>query len=265
MKQVRASVISNAEVTPGVHLMWLRAPEIAQDARPGQFVLASAGDRYFLSRPISLHLIDDDNVALLVRITGKGTEWFSEQKKGAELDFIGMLGNGFEIKSSDKRLLLVAGGMGIAPVLFLAQEAVSRGLTTTLLYGAPTKKELYPLDELSSGIETIIATDDGTAGQKCLVTDLIPEYINEADAVFACGPLPMYKDMTRRRQKLLKNKPCQISLEMRMACGHGVCYGCTIETKQGLKQVCKDGPVFELDEVEDLLKDDSLCAKWLTV
>ena len=100
-----------------------------------------------------------------------------------------------------------------------------------------------------AGIEVLSATDDGSVGYRGLVTDLIPEYAAKADQVFACGPEPMYRHMAAHRKQLFGKKPVQISLEERMGCGFGVCYGCTIKTKKGLKQVCQDGPVFELDEI----------------
>ncbi len=273
MKRVTTRVISNQRVMPDAFLVWLEAPEIAQLARPGQFVLIQTGKGHFLPRPISIHQKTDSQIALLIRIAGKGTEWLSLRKAGEPLKVIGTLGNGFSIKPTSKKLLLVAGGMGIAPLMFLAQEAIKRNCSVILLKGATTKAELYPDNLIPKGIEIASATDDGTIGKIGVVTTLLQDYSNIllsgyigwANQVFACGPLGMYKDLARRRNELVKDKPCQISLEMRMACGHGVCYGCTIETKKGLKQVCKDGPVFELDEVKDTLANDASCTRWLTV
>ena len=107
------------------------------------------------------------------------------------------------------------------------------------------------------------ASDDGSSGRRGMVTELIPLYIEKADQVFACGPLPMYITLAMQKDELLRGKPLQLSLEMRMACGHGVCYGCTVETRNGLKQVCKDGPVFDLTDIEATLKDEAVCGKWL--
>ncbi|MFH0847219.1 MAG: dihydroorotate dehydrogenase electron transfer subunit [Chloroflexota bacterium] len=263
MKQVTARVISNQKVMPDASLMWLEAPAIAESAQAGQFVLVQTGEN-FLPRPVSIHQKKDSQIALLIRVTGSGMEWLSVRSVGEAIRLTGTLGNGFSIKPNAKNLLLVAGGMGIAPLIFLAKQAVNKGLSVTLLYGTVNTNR-YPDRMVPSQIKVIAATEDGSVGQKGLVTSLIPDYIDKADQVFACGPLAMYKDLAKRKTELLKNKPCQISLEMRMACGHGVCYGCTIETKKGLKQVCKDGPVFELDDVENLLKDDALCLRWLTV
>jgi len=119
-----------------------------------------------------------------------------------------------------------------------------------LLLGASTAAQLYPTHLLPPKIKLITTTEDGSAGKKGLVTDLLPEYVDGADQVFACGPMPMYRDMALKNQELKPDgKPVQISLEVRMGCGLGVCYGCTIKTKNGLKQVCKDGPVFDLDDI----------------
>jgi len=113
--------------------------------------------------------------------------------------------------------------------------------------------QLYPKHLPPPEAELIIATEDGTAGQKGMITDFLPDFIDWADQVFACGPISMYHTMAARKQQLLKAKSAQVSLEVRMGCGRGVCYGCTVRTKRGLKQVCKDGPVFDL---EDILWDE---------
>jgi dihydroorotate dehydrogenase electron transfer subunit len=165
------------------------------------------------------------------------------------LDIFGPLGNGYTTHPDSKHLLLVAGGIGIAPLAFLAQQAPKRGCSATLLLGAQTAAQLCPKNLLPSKVKLIIATEDGTTGKRGVVTDLLPDFISWADQVFACGPISMYQTMATQRQKLLKTKPVQISLEVRMGCGLSVCYGCTVKTRSGLKQVCKDGPVFNLDDI----------------
>ncbi len=297
MKQVKAKLVSKPEKllgelershspsvrlppyprdTFGTWLVWIRWPEISIQAKPGQFVLVNCGDLY-LPRPISIHRVENNTFALLFsELEGsKGIAWLSKRKRGNEIEIVGAkpLGNGFSIPPKAKKLLLVAGGIGIAPLVFLADYAIAQKRQVVLIHGAsgehktlgqPNPEQVYPKSLLSPKVtfDPIVTSSNGKLN---MATDLIPKYIDWADEVFACGPLAMYKDLARRKKKLLKDKPCQISLEMRMACGHGVCYGCTIETKQGLKQVCKDGPVFNLDDVETILKDDALCAKWLTV
>jgi dihydroorotate dehydrogenase electron transfer subunit len=209
--------------------------------------MVHCGEDTLLRRPFSLHQLEGKRLALLFNVVGRGTHWLSQRQAGDSLDLLGPLGNGYTIYPDAKNLLLVAGGIGIAPLVFLAQKAAKGGRSITLLLGAQTATELYPKNLLPPKVKLITATEDGTSGQRGLVTDLLPDFISWADQVFACGPLPMYQ--TLAAQKLLKTKPVQVSLEVRMGCGLGVCYGCTAKTKNGLKQVCKDGPVFELNDI----------------
>jgi dihydroorotate dehydrogenase electron transfer subunit len=246
LRQAKATVISDTEIMPGVYLIWLDSPQIASSAQPGQFVMVRCGD-YQLRRPFSIHRQDGNKIALLFNIVGKGTQWLSQGKAGDNIDLLGPLGNGYSIHPDSHNLLLVAGGIGIAPLVFLAQQALKRGCSVTLLLGVATTTQLYPKNLLLAKVKLIIATEDGTAGKRGLVTDLLPDFIGGADQVFACGPISMYQTMAQMPE--LKDRPVQISLEVRMGCGLGVCYGCTIKARSGLKQVCKDGPIFDLDDV----------------
>ncbi len=248
MKQVIAPVISNSEVMPGVYLIWLESPRIASLAQPGQFVMVRCGEDTVLPRPLSIHQIAENKLALLFSLIGKGTTWLSQREAGDEVDIFGPLGNSFSNYPGSQNLLLVAGGIGIAPLCFLAKETVEKDYPVTLLYGTANKHR-YPEDLLPHGIKLVAATEDGTVGHRGLITDLLPDFIDSADQVFACGPPAMYRDMYLQREDLLKGKPVQVSLEVRMGCGRGVCYGCTIKTREGLKLVCEDGPVFNLDDI----------------
>jgi len=250
LKQGFAPVIANTEVMPGVYLIWFESPQIASEAQPGQFVMVRCGEETLLRRPLSIHQqADKAKLALLFTVVGKGTHWLSQRQVGNNIDLLGPLGSGYSIHPTSHNLLLVAGGIGIAPLGFLAQKAVGQGCSVRLLLGASTASQLYPKHLLPAEAELIIATEDGTAGKKGVVTDPLPDFAGWADQTFACGPIPMYHDMATRSQQLLKGKPVQISLEVRMGCGLGVCYGCTVKTKNGLKQVCKDGPVFDLENI----------------
>ena len=242
---------------PGVYLIWLDSPQIAPQTQPGQFVMVRCGEDTVLRRPLSVHRRDGNKIALLFTVIGKGTYWLSQCKAGDNIDLLGPLGNGYSIHPDSHNLLLVAGGIGIAPLCFLAQQALQRRWSVALLLGASTTTQLYPKHLLPAKVKLIIATEDGTAGKRGLVTDLLPDFIDGADQIFACGPMPMYRDMAHRKTELgLEGKPVQISLEVRMGCGLGVCYGCTVKTKSGLRQVCKDGPIFDLDDILwDRLKD----------
>ncbi len=234
---------------PRVYLIWLESPQIASEANPGQFVMVHCGEETLLRRPLSLHQQDSSRIALLFQVVGKGTAWLSRCKAGDNVDIFGPLGNGFSIPPASRNLLLVAGGIGIAPLCFLAQKALNQGCSVRLLSGTPTATQLYPKHFLPAEAELIIATEDGTAGKKGMVTDLLPDFTGWADQTFACGPVPMYREMYAQRENLLKAKPVQVSLEVMMGCGLGVCYGCTVKTKSGQKQVCKDGPVFNLEDI----------------
>ncbi len=264
MQQVLAKVVSNSQLiryaVPGrpslgfpfviYHLICAEAPEIASKARPGQFVTVSCGSGLILRRPLSIHLVKGVNqLYLLFAVVGKGTQWLSQCREGEKLDLLGPLGNGFSIESSSKNLLLVAGGIGIAPIAFLAHEVVRQGKSIKLLLGARTKDGLYPENYLPLGIETIFVTEDGTYGKKGMLSEVIAEYALWADHIYACGPKAMYEAIAAQMQRQRIKKPVQISLELRMGCGIGACLACTVKTKNGLKQICKDGPVFNLDEV----------------
>ena len=256
MIQVVATVISNEKLW-GEHwvsghlkflstwLLWLKCPEVASEAKPGQFVMVNCGKECLLRRPFSIHQVNEDGIALFYAVLadGKGTRWLSKRKAGESVDIVVPLSNGFSIAPDSNNLLLVAGGNGIAPLYFLAQDALKRKRSVTLLYGtADNKRRSIP-----PNIKLVSATEDGSIGKKGMITDLLPDFISGADQLFACGPLLMYKAMAR--MPALSKKPVQISLEVRMGCGQGICYGCTVKTRKGLRQVCQDGPVFELNDI----------------
>jgi len=260
--------------------MWLEAPDIAATAQPGQFITVRC-EGLVLRRPLSVHQADSSRIALLFKIVGRGTLWLSQRQRGDKVDIIGPLGNGFSVEPEARNLLLVAGGIGIAPLVFLAQRSAAQH-SVTLIYGASMAKELYafsslpltfnsPLSKgegkrrceersnllsLPDSIRFIPVTEDGSMGKEGMVTDILPDFLDWADQVYACGPIDMYKTMLQQlhspslaTSKERSNLKCQVSLEVRMGCGIGACYGCTINTRKGLKKVCRDGPVFELDDI----------------
>ncbi len=257
MRQVSAPIISSSEVVSGTYHIRLEAPDITAEARPGQFVMVSCGGDTVVPRPLSIHRVDGNNLSLLFSVVGKGTDWLSRRKKGEVLNIFGPLGTGFFIKPATRNVLIIAGGIGIAPLCFLIDEALKGERKVTLINGAKTADCLLPISTSQkmfdegvkpASINVVNATEDGTEGFKGMATDLIPAYLEGIDQVFACGPVEMYHAMSQILE--LKDKSVQISLEIMMGCGVGVCYGCTIRTKQGIKQVCKDGPVFEMGEME---------------
>ncbi len=252
-----ATVLSNDSIMPGVFQLRLQCPEIAGMAKPGQFVMLKCGTENLLRRPISISdaSAPSGQIGLMIANIGKGTEWLSRREPDEELDILGPLGNGFTIDETAEKLLLIGGGMGIAPLNFLARKATALGKTVTLVLGARTGELLCPSSHLPQVDECVFCTEDASVGIKGRVTDCPDVHIAEAQQVFACGPLPMYRALAK--DKRFEGKPMQISLEVRMACGIGLCYGCTVKTKQGLRQVCENGPVFQMgnilwDELADL-------------
>ena len=260
MNQYTARVISKSEPIKGLdrsqgrsieysQLISLECPEIAAEARPGQFVMVNCGENT-LPRPFSINRITENGELSLyfaVLEGGTGTRWLSGRKPGDVVKVLGPLGNGFTIDETSHNLLLIGGGMGIAPLVFLTEESVKEGKTVTLLYGTQNQ-DRYPVESALPEVDTVNATEDGSIGHHGMITELIPEYIDKTDQVFICGPSAMYNYI--KSQDIIKNKPAQVSLEVRMACGRGICYGCTIQTLNGIKRVCEDGPVFDFNEID---------------
>ncbi len=264
MKQSLYDITSNVEVMPGVYLMWLEAPDIASSAQPGQFITVCCGG-LILRRPFSVHQVviaseaKQSQLAILFKVVGKGTFGLSKMQAGNKIDVLGPLGRGFDIASDSKNLLLVGGGIGIAPLIFLAQYASSER-RITLIHGAETASQVYQ-QPLPEEVQFIPVTEDGTLGRKGMATDILPDFLSWADQVCACGPVDMYKAMSlilnpsplkgegKGEGEKRSNLRCQVSLEVRMGCGIGACRSCTINTRHGLKQVCRDGPVFELNDI----------------
>jgi len=250
MKLVSAPIISNTEVLPNIYLLQAKAPKIAGLAQPGQYVMVRCGEGYDmpLRRPLGIHRISKDGISLLYAVVGRGTEWLLQRKAGEYVDLFGPLGKGFEIYPSSRNLLLVAGGVGVAPLVALAEHAIGTGRAVRLVIGEKNAAKIYPERLLPLGIKPVVTTEDGSLGQKGMVTDILPQFIPAADQIFVCGPLPMYRAIAKMGSKLGK-KPTQVLLEMVMGCGVGACLSCSIETKSGRKLVCKDGPVFEFGDI----------------
>lgn len=248
-REVMGRVMENREVMPGVYLMWLESEFIARAARPGQFVMLGCGEATLLRRPFAVFDINHgrSGFALLYGVVGRGTRWLSYRQVGEELSFMGPLGNGFTIYPSSRRLLLIAGGLGVAPLAFLAKVSQEAGLELGLLLGAASSDQVCPPWLLPSGVTCQVATLDGSQGERGLITDLIDRVNGGVDQVFACGPQGMYVQLWHEGSA--RDLPVQVSIEVKMGCGVGGCYGCSIRTRQGMKRVCHDGPVFELRDV----------------
>ena len=259
--QIKSHIIEHEEAAPHTRLFVLDAPELAQSAQPGQFVHVLCGSSYdpLLRRPLGVHAADPKTgrVSLLYEIVGRGTSLLAEKCTGETLDLLGPLGNGFALpKSKEQPVLLIAGGIGIAPIYFLAQRIIGFSHMTFII-GARTKSMLLYAGQLAGqGFDVLTATDDGSAGYHGFVTGPSQEYIKGMDKanpplVYACGPMPMLKAVAGITKA--HGLKCQVSTEAKMACGVGACMSCVIKVKSGNSyeyvRACKEGPVFDADEV----------------
>lgn len=255
MQIAYARVLSSEEVYPTAFVMWLSAPLLTRAARAGQFVMVGCSDSLdpLLPRPMSYHRFrvvnGERQMALLFDVRGRGTHWLSLRQPGDEVRLFGPLGRGYSVRPDARNLLLVAGGIGVAALVALMDQAVAEGRSVTLLYGVRTAERMLPLDLLPPEVEVVLASDDGSVGRRGLVTDMLADYLPWADQVFACGPNPMFQAMAAVVRSAASRKPVQVLLEERMACGLGICYSCAAVTRQGVRLVCRDGPRFDLRQV----------------
>jgi len=263
MFSLKAKLIYNKKIKGNYFRCLIDAPLIAKKANPGQFVNIKVSDTItpLLRRPFSIHRVKGEKIEILYEALGEGTKILSQRKPGEYLEVIGPLGSGFDYSSqltAHSSQVLVAGGMGVAPLIFLAEKitAHSSQLTDYRLFvviGAKTKSQILCEKEFRDlGCEVKIATDDGSKGFRGRVTDLLKNillttYNLQLTTIYACGPRPMLKEIAVISQQY--NIPAQVSLEEHMACGFGACLGCVVNTEQGFKRVCKEGPVFNSDEI----------------
>ena len=281
MRLVGAELIEAREILPGQWLQTYHAPALATGSRAGQFVHVRTGDLsgFVLRRPFSINTSDaaTGTISIHFRTIGRGTEWFTHLRPGDVIDMLGPLGRPFEVDPRSQHLLLIAGGLGMAGVRSLADEAIRDGRQVTLLFGAASARDVYPTALLPDEVEYVIATDDGSVGHHGYVTDLVPAYEAWADQAFACGPEPMLKAVSRlattrshrmgvaklgRKRGGGKASPAgspaarrkaflQVSMEQRMGCAVGACLGCVVMATSGTPQrVCREGPVFASDEID---------------
>lgn len=222
-------------------------PEI----KPGQFTeVYVEGADVLLRRPISIHYVDRQNkeLWLLVQKVGKGTRKMSELKKNDIVNVVFPLGNGFTIPEKSEKVLLVGGGVGIAPLLQLGLELKNAGAEVSYLLGAKTKSDLVELEVYSKYGEVFTSTEDGSLGEKGFVTQNSAFNGKSYDRIYTCGPTPMMKAVAKIA--LEKGIDCEVSLENKMACGLGACLCCVEDTKEGHKCVCSDGPVFNVKDLK---------------
>ena len=253
--QENSSILAVERLAEGVHRLLLAAPRIAAAAQPGQFVMAACGRSFdpLLRRPFSIHRVTaGGELQLLIKVVGQGTQWLSELRSAGNLDLLGPLGQGFRLPAEGP-VALVGGGIGIAPLLFLADalhDRTGQDSPPVALLGARTGEELRHLTHAFSDAGCMIhsATDDGSLGHHGLVGDLLPSHLSRVRQVYTCGPHAMMA--TVARLCAAQGVACQVSLEAHMACGLGACLGCTIHGADGAyRHVCSHGPVFRAEEV----------------
>lgn len=275
MKKEILTVISNRPVDALSKVYQMELSGCSEEQRPGQFVNIEL-DGLFLRRPISVCDWKDGVLTLLYKLVGKGTALMATLQPGARLDVLCSLGNGFDIDiPSPTRPLLVGGGIGTAPLYLLARRLTERGVSPTVILGFNTASEIiYEKEFKALGLRTMVTTVDGSYGTPGFVTDALPllasvsepstvgasvsnpstvgDSVSDPSTVgasgydycFACGPMPMLRALAPKLAS-----PAQFSLEERMGCGTGICMGCTCPQLTGTKRICKDGPVFRLDEI----------------
>lgn len=249
--QEKCKVCAVDRLSTDVYRLIIQAPLIAAAAHPGQFVMVRVVDSFdpLLRRPFSIHQkFTDGSIGLLFKAVGSGTEILARIDPGDFLNLIGPLGRGFDL-ALEEPVCLIGGGMGIAPLHFLARQLVVTGQSFILL-GARNRQEVALLaDEFQAmGYTVQVATDDGSMGHHGFIPELLDSVLPAVSRVYTCGPFPMMK--TIAEQCLRADVVCQVSLEAHMACGLGACLGCTVKAAQGkYVHVCKQGPVFNSGEV----------------
>ena len=241
MKQGIFTVAENRPLTGKVSRLVLKG-DVSAIERPGQFVQLRL-DGLYLRRPFSVCDRDTDSFTVLFETVGKGTSQLRSVEPGAELDTLTGLGNGFDLSACGDTPLLIGGGTGVSPLYWLAKELLRQGKRPTALLGFNTAGDVfYETAFRALGVETIVTTVDGSAGEKGFVTDAMARL--SYDYFYACGPMPMFRAIERAA-----TTPGQYSFEERMGCGFGACMGCSVETKNGPRRVCKEGPVFAGEEL----------------
>ena len=238
MKQSILEISENKKIAKDVYLMRLSGDA---DTAPGQFINIKL-DGFFLRRPISICDVCGDETTIIYKTVGSGTEYLSRLNAGEKLDVLSGLGNGFDLSKSGNAPLVIGGGVGVPPMYYLAKCLKNEGKDVTAVLGFNTADEVFGTKEFEAlGIKTVLATADGSLGEKGFVTDVLPDSYTY---FYTCGPEPMLKAVYGKTVT-----SGQLSFEERMGCGFGACMGCSCKTKYGSKRICKDGPVLVKEEI----------------
>ena len=240
MKQQILKITENIRVAENVYKMVLEDPEL-EEMKPGQFVNIRL-DGLYLRRPISVFDREEDAITLIYRTVGEGTRRLSRMKAGETLDVLTGLGNGYDLTRAGDRPLLLGGGAGVPPLYWLARVLREQGKRVTAVLGFNSAEDVFAEEDFRKlGCETTVTTADGSHGVRGFVTDAMPE---EYSYFYACGPEPMMRAVDRRAKT-----DGEFSLEERMGCGFGACMGCSCRTRDGMKRICREGPVLRRGEI----------------
>ncbi len=264
MIQQQVTIIWNRQVGPQIHRLGLACDQGYSEAAPGQFVMVQAGkdSAPLLRRPFSIFGLlgrreQLEGIELLIKVVGSGTAHLAGLRPGQQLDLIGPLGRGFRVAPSSGPIYLAAGGVGVAPIHFLAADLIDLGFDPgrcRVFIGGQSRSDLLCQDEFKAfGMPVTVTTDDGSAGDQCLITDPLDMAIQERtpDWVYACGPQGMLACVVGIAER--NHVACQVSIETVMACGLGACLGCAVRgriQKDAYLHACMDGPVFDATEIE---------------
>ena len=241
MKQSIFTIKENVALTSSVYKMTL-VGDVSEITKPGQFVNIKL-DGLFLRRPISVNDVVGNELTIIYKVVGTGTELMSTMKDG-ELDILTGLGNGYDVSLCGENPLLIGGGVGVPPLYMLAKQLISQGKKVSVILGFNTKEEIFFEDEFKKlGADVYVTTVDGSYGTKGFVTDVMKN-LDTYSYFYTCGPEPMLKAIYNT-----STTEGQFSFEERMGCGFGACMGCSCKTIYGNKRICKDGPVLKKEEI----------------
>ncbi len=241
MKQSIFEILTNTEIAPSVMKMTMRGDTSAITA-PGQFVNIKL-DGLYLRRPISVNDATFDELTIIYKVVGKGTEQMSKMIKGEKLDVLSGLGNGYDTTLSGDSPVLVGGGVGVPPLYMLAKKLKKEGKKVSVVLGFNKKSEIFCEDDFKEiAVSVIVTTVDGSYGVKGFVTDALKDM--DYTYFYTCGPEPMLKALFKAT-----TSEGQLSFEERMGCGFGACMGCSCKTIYGNKRICKEGPVLKKEEI----------------
>jgi len=245
-------VVENKQIKKDFFILRLLCPIPLPEILPGQFVQIHIRNsaETFLRRPFSVHDADYERntIGILIQVVGNGTRVLSEYKPGDHLNLVFPLGNSFSLPESNDKILLIGGGCGIAPLLYLARYLRSNGHDFDILMGFRNSERIIEHDEYIKLGDVYLTTEDGSAGEKGFVTDHSILQKNDYTRIYCCGPDPMMKAVGKFSASRKIN--CEVSLENLMACGIGICLCCVVKTDRGNVTSCTEGPVFNINELK---------------